>query len=475
MVLVGRDGNRRVVTAANDLALMLGLRVGMPLAKAQVLVRGLVVRDAEPERDAEALEKLAVWALRHYAPIAAADHPDGLVIDVTGAAHLHGGETAMLEGMIAACAGFGVTARAAIAATWGAAHAVARFTKGPVTIVPPGGTAEVMVGLPLAALRLPAGTVHSLRVLGFEHIGEVSAQPRAPLTLRYGPELGRRLDQAFGRLSEPIDPVRTPDVCEVRRVFAEPIGAAETIAKYTGKLVVQMCDLLESKGLGAKRLDLVFYRVDNRIEAVRVGTARPVRDVKRLTRLLCDKIETVDPGFGIEIMRLTATLAEPINPKQATSFENDNRADVGDLVDILSNRLGASHVYRVSSVQSDVPERCVHHTAPAQGESAPSWVAHWPRPLRLLDRPEPISTMNLLPDYPPKQFVWRGGRRKVIRADGPERIFGEWWRRDAEINAVRDYFRVEDDGGERFWIYRAGDGEDRTTGSHDWFLHGIFA
>ena len=137
LVLVGRDGNRRVVTAANDLALMLGLRVGMPLAKAQVLVRDLVVRDAEPERDAEALEKLAVWALRHYAPIAAADPPDGLVIDVTGAAHLHGGESAMLEGMITACAGFGVTARVTIADTWGAAHAVARLSRTPVTVVPP--------------------------------------------------------------------------------------------------------------------------------------------------------------------------------------------------------------------------------------------------------------------------------------------------------------------------------------------------
>ena len=126
-------------------------------------------------------------------------------------------------------------------------------------------------------------------------------------------------------------------------------------------------------------------------------------------------------------------------------------------------------------MQSDVPERCVRHTAPAQGEATPSWPLHWPRPLRLLERPEPITTLAALPDYPPKQFMWRGGRRKVIRADGPERIFGDWWRRDAEIAAVRDYFRVEDDAGERFWIYRAGDGEDGATGSHDWFLHGIFA
>ena len=475
MVLVGRQGNRRVVTAANDLALMLGLRVTMPLAKAQVLVQDLMVRDSDPAKDVEALDRLALWALRHYAPIVAVDPPDGLVINASGAAHLHGGEEAMLYGLIEACAGFGITARATIADTWGAAHAVVRCRRDAVTLIAPGGHGQVLAGMPIPALRLPMAMVDSLRVLGFERIGELSAQPRAPLTLRYGPELGRRLDQAFGRLSEPIDPVRAPDLTEVRRVFAEPIGAAETIAKYTGKLTAQLCDLLESKGLGAKRLDLVFHRVDNRIEAIRVGTARPVRDVKRLTRLLCDKIETVDPGFGIEIMRLTATLAEPLNLKQTANFETEAAADISDLIDILSNRLGAAHVYRLGSVESDVPERSVRHTAPALPDNTPSWPAHWPRPLRLLDRPEPIATLNVLPDYPPRQFVWRGARRRVTRADGPERIFGEWWRRDAEIHAVRDYFRVEDDAGERFWIYRTGDGEDPATGKHDWFLHGIFA
>jgi len=146
------------------------------------------------------------------------------------------------------------------------------------------------------------------------------AKPRAPLALRFGPELCRRLDQAMGSLSEPIDPVRPLDLIEVCRVFAEPIGAAETIARYTGKLTVQLCEALEAKGLGARQLDLLLYRVDNRIEAVRIGTARPVRDVKRLTRLLCDKIETIDPGFGIELMRLAVLLVEPLAPKTDDLF-----------------------------------------------------------------------------------------------------------------------------------------------------------
>ena len=261
----------------------------------------------------------------------------------------------------------------------------------------------------------------------------------------------------------------------MRRVFVEPIGAPETIARYTGKLAGQLCEALEAKGLGARRLDLLFHRVDNRIEAIRIGTARPVRDATRLTRLLCGKIETVDPGFGIEIMRLAATLAEPLAPKQTiSSLIEEPEADVASLIDTLANRVGEQHLYRFAPVASDVPERSVQKIAPAAPDISETWRDPWPRPVRLLQRPEPIETLALLPDHPPVSFTWRGIRRRVKRADGPERIFGEWWKRDAELFAVRDYFRVEDEAGERFWIFRAGNGEDATTGSHRWFLHGIF-
>jgi protein ImuB len=295
------------------------------------------------------------------------------------------------------------------------------------------------------------------------------------LTLRFGPELGRRLDQALGRIAEPIEPVRSPDLVEVRRGFAEPIGAPETIARYTGKLVAQLCDALEAKGLGATRLDLLFHRVDNRIEAVRIGTAQPVRDVKRLTRLLCDKIETVAPGFGIEIMTLAATLAAPLAPRQIiSSLTEEPEADVSALIDTLANRVGEKQLYRIAPVTSDVPERSVQKIAPLAPAAGVGWPDHWPRPARLLANPEPIETVALLPDHPPVTFSWRGVRRRVKRADGPERVFGEWWKRDAELIAVRDYFQVEDDAGERFWIFRAGDGEDAETGSQRWFMHGIF-
>jgi protein ImuB len=345
----------------------------------------------------------------------------------------------------------------------------------PTLVIPPGAQADVVKNLPIAALRLDPAIVAGLRVLGFNTIGELASQPRAPLALRFGPELGRRLDQVMGRIAEPIDPVRTPELVEVRRAFGEPIAAPETIARYTAKLVDQLCRALEEKGLGARRVDLLFHRVDSSYQAIRVGTATPVRDVKRLTRLLTDRIETIDPGFGIEIMSLTATHAEQLIERQAiSSLVWETQADVSGLIDILGNRIGERRLYRLAPVASDVPERSVTRVAPMTPDNGETWPDHWPRPTRLLPHPERIETMALLPDHPPVSFTWRGIRRRVRRADGPERVFGEWWKRDAELAAVRDYFQVEDDAGERFWIFRSGDGEHGETGSHQWFLHGIF-
>jgi protein ImuB len=464
------------VFAANRAAQAAGLRVGMATAKAQALVPDLIIRDAEPNADAEGLEQLALWALRHYSPIVAADPPDGLVIEATGAAHLHGGELAMLDDIVTRLAATGFCARAAMADSWGAAHAIAYYMAKPVVIVPSGKSPETMLRLPIAALRLPAEMVAQLRRLGFARIGDLADQPRAPLALRFGPELHRRLDQALGKLAESIEPVRPPELLEARRMFAEPIGAPETLARYTGKLVVELCEVLAAKGLGARRLDLLFHRVDSQMQAIRIGTAAPVRSAKRLTRLLCDRLETIDPGFGVEIMSLCATLTEPFETKQIrTSLLSEApETDISSLIDILANRVGEARLYRFAPVASDVPERSVCRVAAAAPPTGQDWPGQWPRPTRLLPTPEPIETVALLPDHPPVSFSWRGIRRRVKRADGPERVFGEWWKRDAELATVRDYFQVEDEAGERFWIFRAGDGEDAATGSQRWFLHGIF-
>jgi protein ImuB len=274
---------------------------------------------------------------------------------------------------------------------------------------------------------------------------------------------------------EVITPIRVDDLVSVRRAFAEPIAAPETLHRYTRKLVEALCSELEAKALGARRLDLLFFRVDNRIEAIRVGTSMPVREAKRLARLLGDKIETVEPGFGVEIMTLTATVAEPLMPEQrVTALVEEEEADVSDLVDTLANRVGSHRVYALQAVSSDVPERSIAVASPLPAVGPGDTPARWPRPSRLLAPPEIIEAIAMLPDHPPVAFTWRGVRRRVKRADGPERIFGEWWKRDAELATVRDYFRVEDEAGERFWIYRAGDGEDTETGSHRWFMHGLF-
>lgn len=263
----------------------------------------------------------------------------------------------------------------------------------------------------------------------------------------------------------------------VRHAFFEPIDAPETIARRTGKLVAALCAALEAKGLGARRLDLVCERVDGRREAVRIGTAKPNGDPKRLSRLLGDRLERIDPGFGIEAMSLSAPLVEPLQPRPSVSSlaGEEAPADVEGLVDVLANRLGRAKVYRMAPVESDVPERSTRRVAATSPATGRSWPAAWPRPSRLLSLAEPVEAMAALPDQPPIAFTWRGQRRRIRRADGPERIYGEWWKRDAEVDAVRDYFAVEDDAGERFWLYRQGDGEIAVTGDLRWFIHGVFA
>ncbi len=475
LVIAGRDGRRRAVVAVDRAAQALGVRPGLALAQAQARVPDLHIEPADPAADAAALARLALWALRRYSPVVAIDLPDGLLIDATGVAHLFGGEAALLDELRVRLTAARLGSRVALAGTVGAAHALARFGPRPAMIVASGETDAVVASLPLAALRLDPTLVERLRRLGFESIADLAATPRAPLALRFGSEPGRRLDQMFGRLAEPIQPIRWPELIQVRRAFAEPISAPETLARYIGQLVEALCPLLEAQGLGARRLDLLFHRVDNLVQAIRVGTAKPVREVKRLTRLLTDRLESVDPGFGVEVMTLAAILAEPLAYRQDDTLGRTADADVSDLVDILANRIGADKLYRAAPAESDLPERAVRRIAPLAPPVGTTWPAHWPRPSRLLSPPEPVDTVALLPDQPPVHFIWRGVRRRVKRADGPERVFGEWWHRDPETAAVRDYFVVEDESGERFWLYRSGDGEDPATGDLRWYVHGVFA
>ncbi|WP_454858409.1 Y-family DNA polymerase [Rhizobium binxianense] len=475
LVIVAKSGSKRWISAADTAALKLGLHVGMPAAKAQALVQGLMIFDADPHADGETLERLSLWALTQYSPVVAIDPPDGIVMDTEGADHLQGGEERMLSGLVNRFRAKGLMARAAIADSWGAAHALARAARRETIIVPPGKIAQAVERLPISSLRLPAEIVASLRTLGFATVGELAATPRAPLVLRFGPEITRRLDQMYGRLAEPIEPIRPAELVEVHRSFAEPIGAAETIEKYITRLVGQLCLELQKRGLGVRRADLIVHRVDNTIQALRTGTAKPVREPAWLTKLFRDRIEKIEPGFGIEKLTLAAIMVEPLAEKQnASSLIEEEAKDVTPLIDILGNR-GGQRIYRAAPVASDVPERSVRLVEPTAEEKGETWPSQWPRPPRLLTRPVLIEVIALLPDHPPVSITWRGRRHRVARADGPERIFGEWWLRRSEFQAVRDYFIVENDKGERYWIYRSGDGVDTETGSHKWYLHGIFA
>jgi protein ImuB len=332
----------------------------------------------------------------------------------------------------------------------------------------------VLDNLPVEALRLPPGIAWDLRLMGFDRIGSLTAAARAPLVRRFGAVLALRLDQAAGRVFEPMEPVVAPGLIQVRLGFVEPLMTAEAFSVVIARLVALVCSDMERAGSGARRLDLLFERVDGSVQAIRAGTARPVRDARHLGRMLDDRLDRVDPGAGVEAMRLVVSIAEPLAFVQAaSSLIAPVSVDVAPLVDRLANRLGDAAVYRIVPVESDVPERSVRRV-PALTAITRGWPEDLPRPVRLLDPPQPVEAMALLPDHPPVAFTWRRVRHRVRHADGPERIAGEWWKRDREWFSVRDYFRVEDEDGRRFWLFRRGNGSDAETGDMRWFLHGFF-
>jgi protein ImuB len=470
------DGRRRVVAAAGAAGRAFGITSGMSLAHAQALVPGLGVVEAEPDADAAALTQLATWCLR-YAPLVAVDAPDGIWIDATGCTHLSGGEDALLADLIARLKRNGFAAHAAIAGTPGVASAVARYSGNDISVVPTDGAGDALAPLSVQALRLPPEMVDGLRRLGFDRIGDLLPAPRAPLVKRFGAVLALRLAQALGEQFETIHPLTPPDITERHLMFVEPLSAPEAFVAVLDKLMRNVCRRLERASLGARRLDLLFERMDNSVQTIRINTAQPSRDAVHLARLLRERFEQVDPGVGVEAMRLIATTAEPLAFAQIDALSRRDATstqELAGLMDRLINRFGAENVYRFEPVESDVPERSVQRVPALAPPSVLSWPVTLPRPVRLLTPPEPVMAIAPLPDHPPAAFTWRRHRHRIRRADGPERIAGEWWRREGEVRAVRDYFAVEDEDGRRFWLFRRGDGEDATTGDLRWFLHGFF-
>jgi protein ImuB len=496
LALVAQDRGRQVLAAVDAGAAGEGLAPGLPLAEARALVPDLETAPFDPSGDAEALGRLADWCGR-YTPWTAVDGGGtwegggdpgggaGILLDITGCAHLFGGEAALLGDLIRRLGRFGLSARAALAPGPGAAWALARFAtsaREPWRIVPPEAVSEVLAPLPPMALRLAPATCDLLARLGLRRIGDLYALPPSTLAPRFGPMVARRLDQALGRVAEPISPRRPVAAYLVRRVFAEAIATPEDIARGLEFLLGALARDLEAGALGARRVELGLYRVDGTLRRLAVGTSRARRDPAHLARLFAPHLDKIDPGFGIEVMTLAAPVTEALSALQMVLSENrpndsqggvqNGGAGLADLVDRLGSRLGLDRVIRPAPRESHVPERAVA-AMPALGKdnAAASAAQPWafrPRPVRLLPRPEPVEAIALLPDYPPARFRWRRLTHTVLRAEGPERIEPEWWLSapEAAEEPARDYFRVEAEDGRRYWIYRA---------AGRWFLHGIFA
>ncbi len=445
----------------------------MKLAQAQAMVPALLVLPAREEADAHALSGLAGWC-RRYTPATRAEPPDGVWLDLTGCAHLFGGEDALLSDLGRRLQRTGLSVRVAVAPTPGAAHAVARHEPRPAWSVPSSRLPAVLHPLPVEALRLDPEAAALLHRYGLRTIGALDAVPRGPLTRRLGTHAMLRLDPAFGRVAEPIRPDLPPVPMQEGLVFAEPLQGAESLAAANALLADKLCRRLDAACLGARRLELVLVRLDGSACVQRVALARPSRAQRHIGRLLDERLDRINPGEGIETMWLVACVTEKLAPEQVALGERDVTPELAPLIDTLRNRLGSARLWRPVPVESDVPERSVRRAgldAPAGGSS---WPLSLPRPVRLVEPPQPVLALAELPDHAPAAFTWRRRPHRVLGADGPERIAGEWWLRGAELFAVRDYFRVEDEDGRRFWLFRRGNGVDPATGDLGWFLHGLF-
>ncbi len=479
--LVHGEGGAQRLYAVDAVAEGAGLRPGLPLAEARALAPGLASAPADPDADRHALGRLAAWCGR-YSPWTAPDGGHdaggaaGVLIDATGCAHLFGGEAALLEDLLARMRGFGLDARAVMAETPGAAWALARFATtpdAPATVVPAGQARAALSRLPPAALRIGGRAVDLLHRLGLRSIGDLYSLPPAALVPRVGQEVARRLEQALGRAAEPVDPlVPQPALC-ARRAFAEPIGYRDDLAAGIEALIADLCARLHDAGQGVRRLRLTLYRVDGSTQSVTVGTSRASRERDHLKRLFAEHLDTLDAGFGVEVMTLAALAVEPLHAGQmalgeATAGRLDARAagDLTALIDRLGNRLGPGAVTRPRPAGSHWPERAVVLRPPLARDRA-VWPATPPRPVRLFEPPQPVAATALRPEHAPEQVRWRKRTLRIVRAEGPERLTPEWWHADSNIPDVtpRDHYRVETGDGRRYWLARQ---------AGRWSLHGLF-
>ncbi|MCC6946982.1 MAG: DNA polymerase Y family protein [Bradyrhizobiaceae bacterium] len=474
------------IAALNEAAEAEGLAKQDLVADARAKAGVLQVRDIDPVADDAALKRLALWATRYtplVSPWGEANGADGFFLDITGAAHLFGGEDALLADLAKRLHCFGLPAQLAVADTAGAAWALSQFHSSSTVILPSGQEAEALSPLPVEALRLSFDTWTTLRRLGFKRVGTLIDKPRAPFAARFEKELLLRLDQALGRAPEPLTFVNPPPVYHSARYLLEPIFTTDAVVAFTARLMRDLAHALVRDGVGARALRLSLYRVDSVVETIDLGLTLPTRSAAHVARLIGLKLErlagAVDAGFGFEALDLAVTTAEPMEAQQTELVAGDDDSfspeQCAALVDRLQQRLGSGSVQRLAPVESHLPERA--ETFEAVRGDAPAWPspdASRLRPPILLSRAEEVKeVMAIVPEGPPARFRWRGTLHDVAHAQGPERIANEWWL-DRGNKPTRDYYLVEGKAGHRFWLYREGLYE-RETRAPRWFMHGLFA
>lgn len=468
-MMAAPERGRMVIKAANIIAEQKGIRVNMVVADCRAILPELQVLDNDPALAEKLLNALAEWCLR-YTPIVAVDLPDGLLLDVTGCAHLWGGEHSYLKELVTRLRAFGYDVRGAIADTIGTAWAVSRYGQA-TPLIEAGKQAEALTPLPPAALRLETAIIEKLEKLGLYHIGSFIHMPRSALRRRFGKSLLMRLDQALGQEMETIQPIKPIEAYAERLPSLEPIRTAPGIEIALRKLLEALCERLAKENKGLRKAVFKGYRIDGIMQQIQITTSRPSRNVDHLFKLFEIKICGIMPALGIELFALEAPVVEEINTLQDALWNSKktNERDIAELLDRLAVKVGITAIHRYIPDEHFWPERSIKIATSFEEDGQTDWDEDLPRPVHLLPKPQPIEVTVPIPDYPPMLFVYKGKAHNITKADGPERIEQEWW---IEEGLYRDYYCVEDESGARYWLFRLG---HYNSSEPKWFIHGFFA
>ncbi|MFK7835220.1 MAG: DNA polymerase Y family protein [Sulfitobacter sp.] len=475
VVLTAQGSHGPVVHAMSEEARRRGVMPGARVVDVQAIHPDLHVEPSDAPGDIALLDRAAMWA-RRWCPWTVRDGADGIVMDITGAAHLFGGEAQMLRDIGSRFKMQGLSARLAVAPTRGAAQMLARFGGGGV-ICGPEDIEVAVAPLPVAALRIGEETVRLLDRLGLKTLGRLMEVPRVALMRRFDRMAAEvnplvLLDRALGRTG---DPVNAPDDAVrwlARARLAEPVIDPEP---HLEALAVDLCRQMARAEQGARRLRLTIYRVDGEWRSRDVALASASREAAHLVRLLSGKLEGIDPGFGFDLLTLEALRVEPLALHQDhLDGARDAGRDVAALLDRLTAKLGPDKVTWSAWVESHVPERVERRVPALAGDAAGMPALTRARPLRLIEPAEEVAVLYAVPEGPPARFRWRRVSYLTARFEGPERVAPEWWR-DRPGTRLRDYYKVEVQDGRRFWLFREGILGDGRGGDPRWFMQGIFA